>query len=223
MADDHLSRREALRAAAGAGAALTALTPIADAAAAEPARRSRRIMLIRHGEKPDTGPPLGVLASGDQDFQSLTVRGWTRAGALTALFDPAHGKPRAGLNRPTALFASNPGAAGSKRPLQTVTPLAERLGLPVRQMDVLSEESADVEAIALALMATPGSPLGSFQHHLIPQIAKAFGTVIPAVPAKWPGDRYDVVWVFTRRSAKTWRFNQVPQRLLAGDKKHPIR
>ena len=45
------------------------------------------IVLIRHGEKPgQDGPPHGVNRHGEHDDHSLSVRGWTRAGALAAMF-----------------------------------------------------------------------------------------------------------------------------------------
>jgi hypothetical protein len=37
----------------------------------------------------------------------------------------------------------------------------------------------------------------------------------------WPGDRFDVVWTFTR-NGNGWRFAQVPQMLLPGDLPYPI-
>ena len=43
------------------------------------------IMLVRHGEKPGEGsPPHGVNKHGERDEHSLSVQGWTRAGALAA-------------------------------------------------------------------------------------------------------------------------------------------
>ena len=40
------------------------------------------IMLVRHGEKPGEGsPPHGVNKHGERDEHSLSVQGWTRAGA----------------------------------------------------------------------------------------------------------------------------------------------
>ena len=228
-----VSRRDALKAAAGVGIALS-LGPISAEASAErrtkgsprrgrgSARGPDTIMLVRHGEKPDgPGPPYGILPSGEQDLESLSVRGWTRAGALVGLFAPPVGKPRHRLRRPTALFASDPEGTGSKRPLQTISPLADRLGRPVRLMDI-DDEDADAAAIASAMSATPGAPLGSWQHRLLPRIAHHLGEVHPAVPKKWPEERYDVVWVFTRRGEGSWRFCQVPQLLLAGDEKSVI-
>src|SRR5580693_7483053 len=53
------------------------------------------IYIIRHGEKPDPGPPHGVDFHGRKDEHSLLPRGWQRSGALTALFGPASG-PRRG-------------------------------------------------------------------------------------------------------------------------------
>src|SRR5690242_18318012 len=103
-----------------------------------------KIMVIRHAEKPTTKhqPPYGVNYVGEQDWESLTVRGWQRAGALVTLFDPSNGAPaRPHLAVPTIIYASNPRGAGgaeqdegskSKRPLQTVTPLAARLGIVPR-------------------------------------------------------------------------------------------
>jgi len=41
----------------------------------------------------------------------------------------------------------------------------------------------------------------------------------PPYPAKWPSDRFDIVWVFTPPASASapWGFVQVPQQLLAGD------
>ena len=58
-----------------------------------------RIMIIRHGEKPDGTAP-GLDEAGNEDDSSLTAVGWERAHALVGLFDPAEGDPRPGLARP---------------------------------------------------------------------------------------------------------------------------
>lgn len=54
-------------------------------------------------------------------------------------------------------------------------------------------------------------------------IARQLGTVHPTPPKMWPEDRFDVVWVFTRRKDHSWTFTQVPQLLLAGDGRSVIR
>jgi hypothetical protein len=75
-----------------------------------------RIMIIRHGEKPTAKgrPPFGLTSDGDQDWESLTVRSWQRAGALADLFGPARGPLQdANLAVPNLIYASKPATAGS--------------------------------------------------------------------------------------------------------------
>ena len=74
-------------------------------------------MLVRHGEKPGEGsPPHGVNKHGERDEHSLSVQGWTRAGALVQLFAPDAGTARSGLARPTAVYAAGgSGGEGSVR------------------------------------------------------------------------------------------------------------
>jgi len=199
-----------------AGAATTEFLPALSAAdAASASHRAKRIMLIRHAERPDgVGPPFGITVDGSVDPWSLTVVGWQRAGALVELFDPAVGAVKSGLTRPTHLFASNPGTNQSKRPLETITPLSQRLKLDVKTPVM----AAEATQIAKVLTRTPGSPLAAWPHQAIPTIAQHLGTVRPTPPTTWPGDRFDIVWVFTRQQNGTWKFTQVPQLLLAGDR-----
>src|ERR1700743_2749207 len=63
----------------------------------------QRVMFIRHAEKPPGVPPYdgaGVDAKGKKDKESLTVRGWQRAGALAKFFES---QPKM---CPNAVFAS---------------------------------------------------------------------------------------------------------------------
>ena len=50
------------------------------------------------------------------------------------------------------------------------------------------------------------------------------GTSGLTVPAHWPGERYDLVWVLDRPSGRgpIVSFTQVPQLLLAGDRANLI-
>ena len=218
--EQRVSRRKAL-AMFAAGAAATELLPALSAADATAATRGAdRIMLIRHGEKPvGKKPPFGITVDGTEDPESLTVVGWQRAGALVELFDPAVRPVRSGLTRPTHLFASNPGTTGSKRPLETITPLSQRMKLTVKT----PVKDKETKRIAEILAGTKGSPLAAWQHQDIPSIAGHLGTVHPTPPKKWPHDRFDIVWVFTRQHDRTWKFTQVPQLLLAGDKRSVIK
>jgi len=143
------------------------------------------------------------------------VRGWTRAGALVGLFAPQHGEPKAGLRRPDAIYACGHADDGSRRPVQTVTPLAERLGQHIRRRRGLGEEAA----LAAKLAVHNGAALVAWHHEAIPAIARSLGAV--DFPEHWPDDRFDVVWTFTP-DGTGWRFAQVAQLLLAGDRPEPI-
>ncbi len=176
-------------------------------------------MIIRHGEKP-AGQDRGVTGQGTPDKKSLTVAGWIRAGALSALFAPAEGPLRPGLFRPRTVFASNrrgPGG-GSEREQETVRPLVRRLGLPLDTDHGVGEESALVAAAEEA----DGPVLICWKHDYIGAIVDCLEGVDPVPPRSWPEERYDVVWVFAGTPGSGYRFHQVPQLLLADDRATPI-
>jgi hypothetical protein len=176
------------------------------------------IMIVRHAEKPTkSNEQLGIRPNGEHDRHSLSVRGWTRAGALVGLFAPQHGEPRAGLARPDAIYASGHADDGSRRSVQTVTPLAERLGKDIHSGCGAGQE----RAVAAKLAAHRGAVLVAWQHEAIPKLVGELGAVAPAVPQHWPDERFDVVWTLTR-DGSGWEFGQVPQLLLAGDRPDPI-
>lgn len=180
------------------------------------------ILVMRHAEKPD-GVALGVDEMGAADEQSLTVRGWQRAGALVGLF----GKD-APLPAPDRIYASATiklktpdGKIGSKskRPAETVSVLAARLGLKTNGTFTRGQEAALVAAIA----TLAGTTLVCWQHETIPTIAANIMGNAVGLPAAWPGNRFDVVWRFTRAAAGApWSFDQVCERLLPGDSAKPI-
>jgi len=53
----------------------------------------------------------------------------------------------------------------------------------------------------------------------IPALVRGIPSVdASAIPAVWPGDRFDVIWTFTLdRDGGRYVFGQVPQQLLGGD------
>lgn len=174
-------------------------------------------MLFRHAEKPVTdGPPHGVTVDGTPDRESLTPRGWQRAGALVGLFVPeATDTHRPRLPTPTHLFASQVGPqSSSQRPRETLLPLAERLGLTVDSRF----RKEELDDLVRAVEATEGVVLIAWEHHLIPAIATMLMGDTSGVPQVWPDDRYDVVWVIETAGSDGGRIlRQVPQMLLAGD------
>lgn len=180
-------------------------------------------MFIRHAEEPDSAnDSVGVTQDGSVDPRSLSVRGWTRAGALVTLFDPrdADGNPlptRTQLGRPTTIFAPDPGKNRSRRSLETVTPLAAALNVRIDTRFTPSE----TKQAADALHASGGQVLVAWKHEQIADIISHLADVSPAAPA-WPDGRYDLIYILTRTGGG-WRFVRAPQMLLAGDREVPDR
>jgi hypothetical protein len=199
---------------------------------------TRKIMLIRHGEKPAVPPPPpGMDANGNPDPKSMTAQGWKRARLLVSLFDPHHGKVRNGLAHPTALFASKISDDEGKRPMETLQPLATALHLPIDQSYgsskivskvnsmtaaggftiALGYGASEIPQLVRAMIATGGSVLVAWRRGDIPTIASEIAPAA-AIPGHWPAARYDVVWVFDLNDdGTTYRFSQIPQLLLPGD------
>ncbi|MFD7256259.1 hypothetical protein [Streptomyces sp. NPDC059874] len=167
------------------------------------------VMVIRHAEKPPPGDS-GWDEEGEDDLGSLAGRGWRRAEELPRLFAPARGSA---LPRPAAVFAAGgKGGAAPARCKQTVTALAGALRTPVRTEFALGAEPALVRAA----LAAPMPVLVCWEHTGVPRLVRALGADrVLGLPATWP-DRYDLVWMFTRRQGQ-WSFRELPQHLLPGD------
>jgi hypothetical protein len=187
------------------------------------------IYIIRHGEKPPDPPghgkhqpvPCGVDFEGGQTEHGLVPRGWQRSGALAALFGPASGEPPAGLRTPGTLLSPShgePASTATHRTYQTIGGLADRLGLTI---GTPFEEGHEPHLAKNVLNACSGVVLICWDHAHIPALAAAFPVVAGTdIPRQWPGDRFDVIWAFTRQpgtSLPRYAFSQVPQQLLAGD------
>lgn len=189
----------------------------------EDRRHATKVMLIRHAEKPlGSSRPYGVTAEGEREKESLTVRGWQRAGALAHLLAPAEGRlPEQPLARPQFLYASKPKRqSGSRRPVETITPLAEKLSISIN-CDFLRSETEELLEEALA---SGGVVLICWQQEYLPEIANRILGDETTAPQDWPDDRYDMIWVLERDPASgRYNFKQVPQLLLTGDRATPIR
>ena len=180
----------------------------------------RRIMIIRHAEKPhELGPERGVTLDGHHDKHELTVRGWQRAGALVPFFVPARGHAEgAPISTPRVIMASAATPhSPSLRSQNTVTPLADRLGLTIDARHAEGEEN-DVAMSALGASGH-GPVLISWHHHQIVVLAGLIAGDFEICPPHWPDGRFDMVWVLDQLGERwPWRFHQVPQCLLAGDR-----
>ena len=181
----------------------------------------QRIMIIRHAEKPYVdaqGQTFGVGMDGREDQESLDVRGWQRAGALSVLFSSTEITQSRGLSVPQRLYASNPenaSATGGKsnRPKQTLIPLAQRLGLIICEDWRKGQETE----LCRDVLTKNGTILISWQHEKIPAIAAALPSGNLPQMQIWPDDRFDLVWVFDLLPESTYMFKEIHQALLSGD------
>jgi hypothetical protein len=191
------------------------------------------IYIIRHGEKPGDlapghgkhqsapAPPSGVDYQGTQAAHGLLPRGWQRSGALTALFDPTFGPLRTGLRPPATLLSpsyGDPVKTTGHRTYQTIQDLAGRLDLMI---GTPFEKGHETQLAASVVSGYSGVVLICWDHDHIPALATALpATPGTAIPGKWPGDRFDVIWAFTLLPGVDqvqYAFTQVPQQLLSGD------
>ncbi len=139
------------------------------------------VVILRHGEKPD---PEGV---------NLSARGRERAQALVEVF-----KGRADLNvngKPVVIYAMGPGGDDdSRRPVETMEPTSRILGIPM----VTRYTHLEYAQVAKEVFGNPAyegkTVVVCWEHHVIPELAKAFG--VEKVP-QWHGKVFDQFWLVT--------------------------
>lgn len=177
-----------------------------------------QIIVIRHAQKPTRKPRRkGIREDGAADPESLSVRGWQHAGALAAVFTgPGAGAADLAVARPDVIFAAaaekRTASVGgrkvkvgshSRRPLQTVSPLAAALGLTPVTAHTKGEEAA----LVADALGRDGAVLICWQHQDIPKIGDLIVGDRTTTPQTWPENRYDLIWVFDR-VGEGWRFRQ---------------
>jgi broad specificity phosphatase PhoE len=177
-----------------------------------------KIMIVRHGEKPDKRDGIfGVTTRGRSNKDDLSIRGWQRAGALVRFFNPAGGHfVHRHLARPDIIIAAAPsGGSRSRRSIHTVESVARSIGKRVRSRWSKGEEDKLVDD----LLTARGVVLVAWEHRAIVDIANRILGSRSRSPQKWPDARFDVVWIFDRQPRRGgWKFTQVPQLLLPGDR-----
>jgi hypothetical protein len=179
---------------------------------------AKKIMIVRHGEKPDKGDSThGVNVEGEHDKNELSTKGWQRSGALIRFLNPVNGQfPHPALAKPTAVFAAAPsGHVKSLRSQHTVQSLAHSLDLHINLKHTKGEEKELVEDV----LGTRGIVLIAWEHNAILDIANRILGDDRTSPQKWPDSRFDLVWVFDQHP-DGWKFTQVPQLLLPDDSPH---
>src|SRR5712691_10014600 len=190
-----------------------------------------QVLIIRHGEK------VGDSKKDDDGGRNLSILGSARAAAVPSLFAPALPQPSCklyiksgefiGLYRqipvkgkasrfatPNFIFATQD-SKHSKRPIETVTPLATALTLPIN--DGYEDNDAEIAEMTSAILndlAFMGKIVLICWHHgKIPDVAKALGV---SKPPKWDGKVFDRVWQITFPKGKA-ALQNLPQMLLYGD------
>ena len=176
---------------------------------------AKKIMIVRHGEKPSDSIH-GVNVEGEHDKNELSTKGWQRSGALIRFFNPVNCHfSHPALAKPNAIFAAVPsGHVKSLRSEDTVRALADSLGLRINLKHTKGEEKALVEDA----LAMHGVVLIAWEHKSILDIANRILGNDKTSPQKWPDSRFDLVWVFDQQPHPLGRnFTQVPQLLLPDD------
>ena len=132
-----------------------------------------KIVIVRHGEKPDTG-------------DNLSCQGENRALQLPAVLMKKFGRP--GLAYVPKLETE--GATKHARMFQTVTPFAVQQDLTVNSK--YAEE--DVAGVAQDVLQRSGLVLMVWEHSQIPPLAEALEV---KDPPSWKNGDFDSIWVVT--------------------------
>ena len=190
-----------------------------------------QVVIIRHGEK------VGDPKKDDDGGRHLSIQGSARAAALPSLFVPAQPQLSCALLHkaetfigsyrqiplkgnaprfptPNFIFATQR-SKHSKRPIETVTPLAAAVKLPIN--DGYADKDQDIKKMVNAILNNltfAGKIVLICWHHgKIPDIANALGV---SKPPKWKGTVFDRVWQITFPKGKA-SLQDLPQELLFGD------
>ena len=163
------------------------------------------VILLRHAEK----------TSNHRD-RDLSERGQQRARALVSFLTAKPVLLTNGL--PVALFAPLVSPRGhGRRPLDTLTPLANRLGLSI-QTPVRAAQHADLARRILADPALDGKTVViCWVHHDLPALARELG--VRHARVRWKASVYDRVWLITYHGSHA-TLTSLPQHLLPGDSRH---
>jgi hypothetical protein len=137
-----------------------------------------RVVIIRHGEKPDSG-------------NNLSCAGLNRALALPAVLDTVTGKPDY-TYVPTIKAGKK---TSSDRMFQTVTPFAVQQNLNINS-NYAEDKTTDA---ANDVLKKAGMILMVWEHSNIPPLAKALG--VPGT-LSWHGKDFDSIWIVDFVSTK---------------------
>jgi hypothetical protein len=163
----------------------------------------RCILLIRHAEKPER----------EEMAVHLTPAGKKRAELLPDLFVKSDKRPDP-FPRPDFVFAAKNSKA-SHRSVETATPLAESLKLPLHA-DVKNEDFGTLAKELLGATKFAGKTiLVAWHHGTMPAFAKALGAA--DAPTTWASKSFDRVWELTYGPGGKVAFRDRPQSIFPED------
>ena len=163
----------------------------------------KQVLIIRHAEK----PPVG------EKSVHITERGEMRAKALYQLFEASPNRPDP-FSRPDFLFATH-NTENSHRPVETATPLAKKLDLPLNDSFRRDMELALSKEVFGDKRYQGKIVLISWHHGAIADLAKALHAT--NAPKDWDGNVFDRVWQITYDDKGNGTCIDRPQQLLPGD------
>jgi hypothetical protein len=139
----------------------------------------QKVVIIRHGEKPDKG-------------DNLSCKGFNRSLQLPAVL-------YAKYKVPGKIFVPSMGntkSASHLRMLETITPFAVKYNLSINS----KYDVDDVKEMAGAILKTNGYALVVWEHDKIDNLVKALGA--DAKGMKWGDDDFDSIWIINFQNGK---------------------
>lgn len=135
----------------------------------------KTVLIIRHAEKPKSGNHLSPI-------------GREHARVLVNYFGSSPEVPI-----PDVIIAMAPGSEDeSMRPIETVTPLAEKLNLKIRAKYSRNEIKHLVKKVLNSKKYDGKTVLICWEHKIIPKMIHHFG--VDPKPKKWPGTDFSSVY-----------------------------
>jgi hypothetical protein len=140
---------------------------------------SLKIVIIRHGEKPDDGDNLNC--KGFNRSLALTTALYKKFGVVSAIYVPS---------------INTGNSTKSGRMFQTITPYAVKYNLQINS----SFDDNDYKKIAKEVFNRTGTVLLVWEHNSIGHLAKALG--VKGDIRDWPDSDFDSIWIITYNNGK---------------------
>jgi hypothetical protein len=159
----------------------------------------RQVILIRHAEKPESGP-------------HLSLKGKERAAALAPYFLNTPALTRHG--DPVAIFVQrSQNSHNSMRAQETMEPLAKALGMKLNKTYRRKDAAACATDILTNRKYDGKKVIACFEHSALGIIAQGLGVLHHTV---WPKEVYDQVWIIDFVDDKV-TMKKIAQQLMYGD------